>query len=137
MWLPPGAQNTRSTFLPINQTVHAAFAIPRDMNHCYVLEVPLEQTVHKFSNCSFIQNDISYMYYELYTPWNLFYKDYLIRSSEEPYPHSAERKREAQSGLRRPLRPQRTVRGGARTWVDVFQLARHALRKCTLRFRAR
>lgn len=63
--LPPGAQNTRSTFLPINQTVHAAFAIPRDMNHCYVLEVPLEQTVHKFSNCSFIQNDISYMYYEL------------------------------------------------------------------------
>lgn len=63
LWMcaPPGTKNTESTLLPINQTVHAAFAVPRDMNHCYVLEVPLEQTVHKFSNCRFIQNDMPYI----------------------------------------------------------------------------
>lgn len=67
----PAARNTRSAFVSISWAVHAAFSAPGVMNHCDVLQVPLEQTVHKFPNCCFIQNGMSYTYYELCTSWNL------------------------------------------------------------------
>lgn len=78
----PAARNTRSTFLSISWAVHAAFSVPGVMNHCDGLQVPLEQTVHKFPNCCFIQNGMSYMYYELCTSWNLATKIISF------YPHS-------------------------------------------------
>jgi hypothetical protein len=79
----PAARNTRSAFVSISWAVHAAFSVPGVMNHCDVLQVPLEQTVHKFPNCYFIQNGMSYMYYELCTSWNLSTKIISF------YPHSA------------------------------------------------
>lgn len=124
MWAPAGTKNTGSTLLPINQTVHAAFAVPRDMNHCYVLEVPLKQTVYKFSNCGFIQNDMPYII-NVILPGDFlgrFFNLLLIVAAAT----FSRYKEEVQQRQRMFLRLLKMVRSGLRTWV-LFQVAKHVV----------